>query len=140
MNLEILHEFPAPDLERAWREFLTRVGLAAHYDSPEFFLDPLRRGNRPLRHEYYLRYLFSDLKTLGKSTHIVVGNAGEPLFPNKLSHSLFPRRRHAPEQLSRLVRQILLHVVSAQEGAVQPIAINRHYSSSPLSQELMRTP
>src|SRR5579859_5581309 len=47
MNFEILHEFPSPEIERAWREFLTRVEIASHYDSPEFFLDPLRRGDRP---------------------------------------------------------------------------------------------
>ena len=41
MNFEILHQFPSPDLERAWREFLTRVEVVSHYDSPEFFLDPL---------------------------------------------------------------------------------------------------
>jgi hypothetical protein len=43
----ILHEFPPPDLERAWRECLTRVEVPSHYGSPEYFLDPLRRGNRP---------------------------------------------------------------------------------------------
>ena len=43
----ILHEFPAPDVERAWRECLTRVEIPAHYESPEYFLDPLRQGTRP---------------------------------------------------------------------------------------------
>jgi hypothetical protein len=43
----ILHEFPPPDLERAWREGLTRVEVASHYESPEYFLDPLRQGTRP---------------------------------------------------------------------------------------------
>jgi hypothetical protein len=43
----ILHEFPSPGQERAWRECLTRVEVPSHYDSPEFFLDPLRRGTRP---------------------------------------------------------------------------------------------
>jgi len=43
----ILHEFPPPDLERAWRECLTRVEVPSHYDSPEYFLDPLRQGTRP---------------------------------------------------------------------------------------------
>ena len=42
----ILHEFPPPNVERAWRECLTRVEVPAHYDSPEYFLDPLRQGNR----------------------------------------------------------------------------------------------
>ncbi len=43
----VLHEFPPPDLERSWREFLTRVEVPSHYESPEYFLDPLRQGNRP---------------------------------------------------------------------------------------------
>jgi hypothetical protein len=47
MNFKILHEFPPPDLEQAWREYLKRVEVPSHYDSPEYFLDPLRRGNRP---------------------------------------------------------------------------------------------
>lgn len=42
MNFKILHEFPASDLERAWRECLQRVQIPSHYDSPEYFLDPLR--------------------------------------------------------------------------------------------------
>lgn len=46
-RLLILHEFPPPDLERDWRECLTRVEVPAHYDSPEYFLDPLRQGTRP---------------------------------------------------------------------------------------------
>ena len=43
----ILHEFPRPDVEQAWRNCLTRVEVPSHYDSPEYFLDPLRRGTRP---------------------------------------------------------------------------------------------
>jgi len=44
----ILHEFPPPDLERAWRECLTRVDVPGHCDSPEYFLDPLRgQATRP---------------------------------------------------------------------------------------------
>lgn len=47
MKFEILHQYPSPNWERPWREFLTRVEVPSHYDSPEYFLDPLRRGNRP---------------------------------------------------------------------------------------------
>ncbi|HVB56505.1 MAG TPA: GNAT family N-acetyltransferase [Candidatus Acidoferrales bacterium] len=36
----ILHEFPSPDLEKAWRDLLSRVEVPAHYDSPEFFVEP----------------------------------------------------------------------------------------------------
>ena len=47
MNFKILHEFPTPDWERAWRECLTRVEVPSHYNAPEYFLDPLRQGTKP---------------------------------------------------------------------------------------------
>ncbi|MGA3349797.1 MAG: GNAT family N-acetyltransferase [Candidatus Sulfotelmatobacter sp.] len=40
MKYEILHEFPAPKIEAAWRAFLNRIEFPAHYDSPEYFLEP----------------------------------------------------------------------------------------------------
>jgi hypothetical protein len=47
MNYKILREFPSPDLERAWREYLTRVELPSHYDAPEYFVEPLWAGRQP---------------------------------------------------------------------------------------------
>ncbi len=44
MKFKIIREFPAPDLERAWRDFLTRAEFPAHYDSPEYFVEPLWPG------------------------------------------------------------------------------------------------
>jgi hypothetical protein len=44
MDYKILREFPSPDLERAWRDCLTRVDFPSHYDSPEYFLEPLWSG------------------------------------------------------------------------------------------------
>jgi len=46
MNFKILHEFPPPEIERSWREFLQRVELPSHYNAPEYFLDPLRSGTQ----------------------------------------------------------------------------------------------
>lgn len=43
----ILHDFPPADLERVWREFLTRVESPEQYDSPDFFLEPYWKGNNP---------------------------------------------------------------------------------------------
>jgi hypothetical protein len=43
----ILHDFPAPDMEKLWRDCLCRTGCPAHYDSPEFFLEPYWAGKRP---------------------------------------------------------------------------------------------
>jgi len=41
MSFKILREFPSPELERAWRDYLARVEFASHYESPEYFLEPL---------------------------------------------------------------------------------------------------
>jgi len=43
----ILREFPNSELERSWRECLTRVELPAHYNAPEYFLSPFWQGKRP---------------------------------------------------------------------------------------------
>jgi glycosyltransferase involved in cell wall biosynthesis len=46
-NYLILHQFPDPGLERVWRECLARVEAPAHYNAPEFFLDPYFEGLKP---------------------------------------------------------------------------------------------
>jgi hypothetical protein len=43
----VLHEFPSSDIERLWRDSLLRMGCPAHYDSPDFFLEPSWAGKRP---------------------------------------------------------------------------------------------
>lgn len=43
----VVHDFPAPDLESAWRECLARVEIPSHYNAPEYFLSPLWAGKRP---------------------------------------------------------------------------------------------
>jgi Acetyltransferase (GNAT) domain len=47
MNFKILHEFPTAAFERAWRDCLTRVEFPAHYNTPEYFLEPYFTGRRP---------------------------------------------------------------------------------------------
>jgi hypothetical protein len=47
MNFKILHEFPAADLEKAWRDCLARVEFPSHYDTPEYFLEPYFTTRRP---------------------------------------------------------------------------------------------
>jgi len=46
MNYSILHDFPPPEVEKAWRDGLSRVDCPSHYNGPEFFLDPLYRGTQ----------------------------------------------------------------------------------------------
>jgi hypothetical protein len=43
----ILHDFPAPREEAAWRELLTRAESPEQYDSPDFFLEPYWKGANP---------------------------------------------------------------------------------------------
>ena len=47
MRYEILHEFPDPALESAWRDLLNRLEIPAHYDAPEYFLEPHWAGKKP---------------------------------------------------------------------------------------------
>jgi hypothetical protein len=46
MDFKILREFPSPDLERQWRDYLSRVEFPSHYDAPEFFLEPVWPGKQ----------------------------------------------------------------------------------------------
>jgi hypothetical protein len=43
----VLHDYPPPELERLWREFLSRIDSPAHYEAPEYFLEPYWAGKRP---------------------------------------------------------------------------------------------
>ena len=43
----ILHSFPPPTVEASWREYLNRLDFPAHYDTPEFFLEPYWDRKRP---------------------------------------------------------------------------------------------
>ncbi len=47
MSFLILHDYPPPEVERPWREFLSRIDSPAHYDSPDYFLEPHWTGKRP---------------------------------------------------------------------------------------------
>jgi hypothetical protein len=42
-DFQVVHEFPRPSLELAWRDCLDRVDAPAHYNAPEYFLDA--KGN-----------------------------------------------------------------------------------------------
>lgn len=39
MEFNVMWAFPAPDVEKAWRNLLHRVELPTHYTAPEFFLE-----------------------------------------------------------------------------------------------------
>jgi hypothetical protein len=65
----VLHDFPAPEIEALWREFLGRVEFPAHYDSPEFFLEPYWTGNDP-----FAVLAFVDSKIVGVLTGLRHGD------------------------------------------------------------------
>jgi hypothetical protein len=46
LDFEIVHEFPSPSLELAWRDCLDRVDAPAHYNAPEYFRDPKQGDER----------------------------------------------------------------------------------------------
>ena len=46
-HILILHEFPSQELEELWRKFLTTLRCPAHYDAPEYFLEPYWSGQQP---------------------------------------------------------------------------------------------
>lgn len=43
----ILHDYPSPPIEKLWRDFLDRLCSGAHYNAPEYFLEPYWTGKRP---------------------------------------------------------------------------------------------
>src|SRR5258708_6167996 len=47
MRYEILHQFPDPSSEAAWRDLLSRLEMPSHYDAPEYFLEPHWAGKNP---------------------------------------------------------------------------------------------
>jgi hypothetical protein len=47
MRHEIVYQFPPPQVEAVWRDLLNRLEAPAHYDSPEYFLEPFWAGKRP---------------------------------------------------------------------------------------------
>ena len=47
MSVAVLHSFPPPEIELAWRDLLRRVPVPSHYTSPEYFLEPYFQGKQP---------------------------------------------------------------------------------------------
>src|ERR1700687_3505451 len=65
----ILHDFPRPEIEVLWRDFLGRVEFPAHYDTPEFFLEPYWIGQR-----IFAVLAFTDSKIVGVLTGLHDGD------------------------------------------------------------------
>lgn len=47
MSWIVLHNFPEPELEQKWREFLSRADFPTHYTSPEYFRETFFTDLKP---------------------------------------------------------------------------------------------
>jgi hypothetical protein len=65
----IVNDFPRPEIEALWRDFLNRVEFPAHYNTPEFFLEPHWTGKRP-----FAVLAFTDSKIAGVLTGLHEGD------------------------------------------------------------------
>jgi hypothetical protein len=65
----ILHGFPSPEIETVWRGFLGRVEFPAHYDTPEFLLEPYWVDKHP-----FAVLAFNDTRIVGVLTGLHEGN------------------------------------------------------------------
>jgi hypothetical protein len=75
----VLHDFPPPDLDQAWREFLGRVELPSHYCAPEFFSEPFWDDKGP-----FAVLALHESNVVGVVTGIREGNeiqCGQPSRP-----------------------------------------------------------
>jgi hypothetical protein len=65
----LLHVFPAPEVAEPWRQFLARIEQPAHYNAPEFFLEPHWENRQP-----FAVLAFQANKVTGVVTGIHEGN------------------------------------------------------------------
>ena len=78
-HFRILHGFPEPLEECAWREFLSRSDWPSHYTSPEYFLEPYWRGRNPFAVLAYERdRIVGVLTGLHEGNHAVSGLLSRP--------------------------------------------------------------
>jgi hypothetical protein len=66
----VLHEFPNASIEARWREFLSHADEPAHYDTPEYFLEPFWAGRNP-----FAVLAFHEEKIVGVMTGIHTGES-----------------------------------------------------------------
>jgi hypothetical protein len=79
MRTVTLHSFPAPDLERAWKAFLSTADYPTHYVAPEFFREPFFTTKR----QFAILAMDGDLVTgvltgMHDGGHVVCGAGGRP--------------------------------------------------------------
>lgn len=108
MNFRIIREFPSPDSERAWRDYLTRAECPAHYDSPEYFLEPFWSGKRP-----FAVLAFEKDKIVGILTGQHRGRDVLSGLPSRPQTSIDPAA-DAEATLQALMEGLLVEAVSAE--------------------------
>ena len=78
-NVAILRGYPSPQIEKAWRECLSRVNCPSHYTAPEFFLEPLWAGKQPFAVLALDRGAIVGVLTgLNEGNHVISGLQSRP--------------------------------------------------------------
>lgn len=109
----ILHEFPSREVERLWRNFLTRVSCPAHYDAPEYFLEPYWSGQQPFAILALDRGVVIGVATgLHLDGRIVCGLAGRPQIQVEEANAQVASELLAQGLIREAGRAALVEVVS----------------------------
>lgn len=107
-SFSILHGFPSRDVEKAWRDCLSGVEFPAHYNAPEFFLEPCWVGGQP-----FAVLAWDRGKIIGVLTGLHEGDcviSGLPSRPQVCIDS----RANAKDAMDGLARGLLVEACSAK--------------------------
>src|SRR6267143_1980529 len=117
----ILHDFPSLEVETLWREFLGRVESPAHYDAPEYFLEPYWEGKNP-----FAVLAWSEDKIVGVLTglhtkgHVICGVPARPQICIDKSVEARETTRTLAEGLLREAGRARLITVYTWDGTPLP--------------------
>ena len=107
-SFRILHGQPAGTIEARWRACLLDSDFPAHYTAPEFFLEPIRRGEKP----------FAILSTVdGEVTGVLTGVNNGDHVQSGLSvrpQIAFSRRADRARAMANLIAGLVAEAGSAR--------------------------
>jgi hypothetical protein len=112
MKFNTLRQFPSPDLEAQWRDYLTRLDCPAHYDAPEFFLEPLWLDRPP-----FAILAIDNKRVVGVLTGLRVGHHGMCGLPSR------PQISVDPTADTNAVLEVLAEGVLAEKSSVELISV-----------------
>lgn len=100
MSVAVLHGFPPPAIESAWRELLLRVPVPSHYTSPEYFVEPYFKHKKP-----FVVLVFERNAVVGVLTGVHEGKRVTCGLPTRPQIQLDPAADHT--EVLRLMTQAL---------------------------------